>query len=234
MELQQSECRAWAQVERLKTALDEHNLELRVKAANEAEAACQQRLTAAEADIAELRQQLDDSERLETCSDCAVGVSFCDDLFTYLEMCEDEARFRLIKCSGFGGLPSLGEPMLFVVRGVIIFRPTFVVSVDVALLKRLFWPLMSFSRVAMELRESLKAKNEEGDAYISEIEVTYRVLLVRYRTEKLDMPMTFYAVHHTFFDKLHSNVYSFGTFCIAEQFNEKKPLKKFKHSKFIF
>ncbi|KAG6544299.1 hypothetical protein Mapa_014302 [Marchantia paleacea] len=64
MELQQAECRAWAQVERLKAALDEHSLELRVKAANEAEAACQQRLTAAEADIAELRQQLDDSERV--------------------------------------------------------------------------------------------------------------------------------------------------------------------------
>ncbi|CAM6087903.1 unnamed protein product [Calypogeia fissa] len=87
IELQQAESRAWAQVERLKTALDEHNLELRVKAANEAEAACQQRLTAAEADIAELRQQLDDSDR-----------------------------------------------------------------------------------VAMELKESLKAKNEEGEAYISEIE----------------------------------------------------------------
>jgi E3 ubiquitin-protein ligase BRE1 len=66
MELQQAEGKARAQVQRLKIALDEHNLELRVKAANEAEAACQQRLTAAEADIAELRQQLDDSERLVT------------------------------------------------------------------------------------------------------------------------------------------------------------------------
>ncbi|KAL3691986.1 hypothetical protein R1sor_005637 [Riccia sorocarpa] len=87
MELQEAECRAWAQVERLKAALNEHSLELRVKAANEAEAACQQRLTAAEADIAVLRQQLVASERM-----------------------------------------------------------------------------------AMELQEALKAKNEEGDAYISEIE----------------------------------------------------------------
>jgi E3 ubiquitin-protein ligase BRE1 len=44
--------------------LDEHSLELRVKAANEAEAACQQRLSATEAEIAELRAKLDASERL--------------------------------------------------------------------------------------------------------------------------------------------------------------------------
>lgn len=28
----------------------------------------------------------------------------------------------------------------------------------------------------MELRESLKAKNEEGDAYISEIEVSHHII----------------------------------------------------------
>ncbi len=66
MELQQAECRARAQVEHLKVALDEHSLELRVKAANEAEAVCQQRLTAAEAEIAELRQRLDALDRFET------------------------------------------------------------------------------------------------------------------------------------------------------------------------
>jgi E3 ubiquitin-protein ligase BRE1 len=75
------------QVEHLKRELDEHGLELRVKAANEAEAACQQRLAAAEAEIAEHRQRLDESERM-----------------------------------------------------------------------------------AMELRETLKSKSEEGDAYITEIE----------------------------------------------------------------
>jgi E3 ubiquitin-protein ligase BRE1 len=62
-ELQQAECRARAEVERLQLALDEHNLELRVKAANEAEAACQQKLTAVEAEIAELRQSLEASGR---------------------------------------------------------------------------------------------------------------------------------------------------------------------------
>lgn len=62
-ELKQAECRAWAQVERLKAALDEHSLELRVKAAIEAEAACQRRLATAEAEIAELRQKLDASDR---------------------------------------------------------------------------------------------------------------------------------------------------------------------------
>jgi E3 ubiquitin-protein ligase BRE1 len=63
LELQQDHCRTLLQVDCLKRALDEHSLELRVKAANEAEAACQQRLAAAEAEIAEQRQRLDDSER---------------------------------------------------------------------------------------------------------------------------------------------------------------------------
>ncbi|XP_020704033.1 E3 ubiquitin-protein ligase BRE1-like 2 [Dendrobium catenatum] len=63
MEIKESEQRARMQAEILKNALDEHNLELRVKAANEAEAACQQRLSAAEAEIAELQEKLDASER---------------------------------------------------------------------------------------------------------------------------------------------------------------------------
>lgn len=63
LELRQAECRAWAEVERFKTALDEHSLEQRVKAANEAEAACQKRLAAAESEISELRQSLDAVER---------------------------------------------------------------------------------------------------------------------------------------------------------------------------
>jgi E3 ubiquitin-protein ligase BRE1 len=54
---------AWAHVQTLKSSLDEHNLELRVKTANEAEAISQQRLAAAEADIAELRQKLEASKR---------------------------------------------------------------------------------------------------------------------------------------------------------------------------
>lgn len=58
-ELQQADCRALAEVKRLQLALDEHNLERRVKDANEAEAACQQKLTAVDAEIAELRQNLD-------------------------------------------------------------------------------------------------------------------------------------------------------------------------------
>ncbi|XP_020586058.1 E3 ubiquitin-protein ligase BRE1-like 2 [Phalaenopsis equestris] len=63
MEIKESEQRARMQAEILKNALDEHNLELRVKAANEAEVACQQRLFAAEAEIAELQEKLDTSER---------------------------------------------------------------------------------------------------------------------------------------------------------------------------
>lgn len=64
MEIKESEHRAHSQTEVLRNALDEHSLELRVKAANEAEAACQQRLSAAEAEIADLRIKLDASERL--------------------------------------------------------------------------------------------------------------------------------------------------------------------------
>ncbi|XP_042514647.1 E3 ubiquitin-protein ligase BRE1-like 2 [Macadamia integrifolia] len=63
MEIKESERRAHLQAEVLKNALEEHSLELRVKAANEAEAACQQRLAAAEAEIADLREKLDASER---------------------------------------------------------------------------------------------------------------------------------------------------------------------------
>lgn len=63
MELQQDHCRTLVQIDRLTRALNEHSLELRVKAANEAEAACQQRLAAAEAEIAEHRHRLDYSER---------------------------------------------------------------------------------------------------------------------------------------------------------------------------
>ncbi|XP_043691971.1 E3 ubiquitin-protein ligase BRE1-like 2 [Telopea speciosissima] len=63
MEIKESERRAHVQAEVLRNALEEHSLELRVKAANEAEAACQQRLAAAEAEIADLRGKLDASER---------------------------------------------------------------------------------------------------------------------------------------------------------------------------
>lgn len=62
-EVRESESKAHSQAEILKNALDEHGLELRVKAANEAEAACEQRLAAAEAEIEDLRAKLDASER---------------------------------------------------------------------------------------------------------------------------------------------------------------------------
>lgn len=62
-EVKEAEARALAQVERLRAELDEHSLALRVKAANEAEAACQQRLMAAEAEVTRLREQMVDSER---------------------------------------------------------------------------------------------------------------------------------------------------------------------------
>ncbi|KAK8630388.1 hypothetical protein V6N13_079184 [Hibiscus sabdariffa] len=63
LEARDSEFKAWAHVQSLKSCLDEHNLELRVKTANEAEAMSQQRLAAAEAEIAELRHKLESSKR---------------------------------------------------------------------------------------------------------------------------------------------------------------------------
>lgn len=67
-EIRESEHRASSQAEALRNALEEHNLELRVRAAHEAEAACQERLSAAEAEIVDLRDKLAASERLVLCS----------------------------------------------------------------------------------------------------------------------------------------------------------------------
>ncbi|XP_027112931.1 E3 ubiquitin-protein ligase BRE1-like 1 isoform X1 [Coffea arabica] len=66
LEARDSEYKAWAHVQSLKTSLDEHNLELRVKTAIEAEATSQQRLAATEAEIAELRQKQEASKREES------------------------------------------------------------------------------------------------------------------------------------------------------------------------
>ncbi|CAN8318537.1 unnamed protein product [Cochlearia groenlandica] len=63
-EAKEQEYMAWAHVQSLKSSLDEQNLELRVKAAaNEAEAISQQMLAAAKAEIADLRQKMDDCKR---------------------------------------------------------------------------------------------------------------------------------------------------------------------------
>ncbi|KAM3354357.1 hypothetical protein ACQJBY_025182 [Aegilops geniculata] len=62
-EIKESENRARKQAEYLRTSLEEHSLELRVKAANEAEAACQRRLCIAEAELEELSTDVDASER---------------------------------------------------------------------------------------------------------------------------------------------------------------------------
>ncbi|OEL34837.1 E3 ubiquitin-protein ligase BRE1-like 2 [Dichanthelium oligosanthes] len=62
-DIEESENRARNQAEYLRSSLEEHSLELRVKAASEAEAACQQRLSFAEAELEELRAKVDASER---------------------------------------------------------------------------------------------------------------------------------------------------------------------------
>lgn len=66
LEARNSEYKAWAHVQSLNSTLDEHSLELRVKTAIEAEAISQQRLAAAEAEIADLRQRLENSRREKT------------------------------------------------------------------------------------------------------------------------------------------------------------------------
>ncbi|OVA08643.1 hypothetical protein BVC80_8511g8 [Macleaya cordata] len=66
IEARDLEYQAWAHVQSLKSSLDEHGLELRVKAANEAEAISQQRLATAEAEIADLRQKFEASRRDES------------------------------------------------------------------------------------------------------------------------------------------------------------------------
>ncbi|XP_008437811.1 E3 ubiquitin-protein ligase BRE1-like 1 isoform X2 [Cucumis melo] len=63
LEARDLEYKAWARVQSLKSSLDERNLESRVKTANESEAISQQRLAAAEAEIARLRQKLEASKR---------------------------------------------------------------------------------------------------------------------------------------------------------------------------
>eukprot|EP00262_Sarcandra_glabra_P011428 TRINITY_DN2738_c0_g3_i1.p1 TRINITY_DN2738_c0_g3~~TRINITY_DN2738_c0_g3_i1.p1 ORF type:complete len:882 (+),score=196.77 TRINITY_DN2738_c0_g3_i1:207-2852(+) len=63
MDTRDMEYKAWAHVQSLKSSLDEHSLEMRVKAANEAEAISQQTLATAEAEIADLRQKLEASGR---------------------------------------------------------------------------------------------------------------------------------------------------------------------------
>lgn len=63
MKSRDMEYKAWAHVQSLKIALDEHNLESRVKDAIEAEAISQQRLATAEAEIADIRQNSELSSR---------------------------------------------------------------------------------------------------------------------------------------------------------------------------
>lgn len=63
LEARDLEYKVWAHVHSLKSSLDEQSLELRVKTAIEAEAISQQRLAAAEAEIADMRQKLEAFKR---------------------------------------------------------------------------------------------------------------------------------------------------------------------------
>ncbi|XP_031122512.1 E3 ubiquitin-protein ligase BRE1-like 2 [Ipomoea triloba] len=62
-EIQESERKAQKEAKILRNYLEDYDHEMGVKAANESEAACQQRLSAAEAEIAQLQAELEASER---------------------------------------------------------------------------------------------------------------------------------------------------------------------------
>lgn len=87
MEAREAEYIAWAHVQTLKSSLDEHNLELRVKTAIESEARSQQKLAAAEAEIADMRHNLDDSKRA-TCKQSDVMRSKNEENEAYLSEIE--------------------------------------------------------------------------------------------------------------------------------------------------
>lgn len=72
LESRDMEYKAWVHVQNLKSSLDEHCLEARVKTAIEAEAISQQRLATAEAEIADLRQKLEFSLRYSLLSFVAI------------------------------------------------------------------------------------------------------------------------------------------------------------------
>lgn len=86
--LQQAEWRAWAEIDRLQSALSERNLQLKVKAANEALVASQHRLTAVEAEIVELRNNLDISCRVALDSRAMVKA-YRNDGDAYIKEIED-------------------------------------------------------------------------------------------------------------------------------------------------
>lgn len=70
------EYEAWGCVQSLKSSLDEHSLELRVKTANEAEARSQQTLAAAEAEIADMIHKLEAAKRSISCSAFSCSSTF--------------------------------------------------------------------------------------------------------------------------------------------------------------
>nr|KJB24857.1 hypothetical protein B456_004G165100 [Gossypium raimondii] len=90
LEVRDSEYKAWARVQSLKSCLDEQNLELRVKKANEAEAISQQRLAAAEAEIADLRQKLEKHTMEKEIQQSSASLNFYEMKAAKIE---DQLRF---------------------------------------------------------------------------------------------------------------------------------------------
>ncbi|KAF7137671.1 hypothetical protein RHSIM_Rhsim07G0033400 [Rhododendron simsii] len=113
LEARDSEYKAWAYVQSLKSSLDEQSLELRVKTSIEAEAISQQRLAAAEAEIADLRQRLEASKR-EKSSFSDTLTSKNEENESYLSEIEVISVVSLhvianLKSIGFVSLQTIGQ-----------------------------------------------------------------------------------------------------------------------------
>lgn len=115
----EAERKALGQVQSLQSSLEEHSLESRVKEANESEANSQQKLAATEAEIADLRQKLQESERC---------ISSLTTFFSQIFFCHLDHFFY-------------------------------------------FYTLNFLSREVIKLSDVLNSKREEGESYLSEIEV---------------------------------------------------------------
>ncbi|RVW20068.1 E3 ubiquitin-protein ligase BRE1-like 1 [Vitis vinifera] len=145
LEARDKEYKAWAHVQSLKSSLNEHSLELRVKTAIEAEALSQQRLAAAEAVIVDLRQKLEASKSWEAQLLFQQGSSGIHGL---------HVRQQFFDSCGFPCLGFLGA----MVRETLLGKNS-----------ERFLIYLHF-RDMFRLSDVLKSKHEENEAYLSEIE----------------------------------------------------------------
>lgn len=188
MEARDLEYKAWAHVQSLKASLDERNLESRVKTANEAEAISQQRLAAAEAEIARLRQKLEVSKRLDfyltalfpqkahanfkfICMNYIVPLLPSETIFLgplcLPELCAHLCSMMILWILLFGQYHS---------RKLHSFEVIFSSSIITIWGSNHAFFFFFLFRDLSRLSDELKSKGDENVAYLSEIEVTFRIL----------------------------------------------------------